>query len=334
MPMARSLLSALFVAATAAILLADSPPPIPIDSLPKDLPIDTAPLGLDAPRKSKDNVATPDRVALGRKLFFDPILSENNTVACASCHQPNHGFASPDGPPRGIHGRVLSRKAPTLFNRDYGRAFFWDGRTATLEEQALIPIANPDEMGSSVPSALKRIEANADYKSKFTSAFDDGLNAQNLGKAIAAFERVLRRGDRGVDRFRGNGNRAAMTTEERHGLWLFESKANCWRCHVGANFSDEKFHNTGVSWGKEPLDLGRFSVTKSEADRGRFKTPTLRGVSLTASYMHDGSLRSLDEVVEFYNRGGRANANLDRLIQPLNLTKDEINDLVVFLKSL
>jgi cytochrome c peroxidase len=320
--------------ALAAVVLADGQPSIPADSLPKELVIDSAPLGLDAPRKPKDNPPTAKRVALGRQLFFDPILSENNSIACASCHQPSHGFTSPDGRPRGIRGQTLSRKAPTLFNRDYGEAFFWDGRAESLEKQALAPIANPDEMGSSVDDALKRLNGNADYKAKFTAAFDDGLTASNLGKAIAAFERVLRRGDSSVDRFRDNGRRDEMTTEVRHGLWLYESKGRCWRCHSGSNFSDERFHNTGVSWGKEPLDLGRYAVTKSDADRGRFKTPTLRGVSLSASYMHDGSLKSLQDVVEFYNRGGNANPNLDPLIQPLNLTKDELADLVAFLKSL
>jgi cytochrome c peroxidase len=273
-------------------------------------------------------------VTLGRKLFFDPILSENNTIACASCHQPDHGFSSPGGPPRGIRGQTLSRKAPTLLNRDYGAAFFWDGRAKSLEEQALIPIANPEEMGSSVAAALKRLEANADYKAKFAAAFADGLTEKNLANAVAAFERQLRRGDSVVDRFHKNGERAAMTTEVRHGLWIYESKGHCWRCHVGSNYSDEKFHNTGVSWGKEPLDLGRFAITKDDADRGRFKTPTLRGVALTAPYMHDGSLKTLEEVVEFYSRGGRANPNLDPIMQPLNLTKDEIDDLVTFLKSL
>jgi cytochrome c peroxidase len=189
-------------------------------------------------------------------------------------------------------------------------------------------------MGTSVASAVHRLENNTDYKSRFAAAFDDGLNQKNLGKALAAFERQLRRGDRGVDRFRKNGNRDAMTTAERHGLWLYESKGRCWHCHSGPNFSDEKFHNTGVSWGSEPLDLGRYAVTKNDADRGRFKTPTLRGVGLTAHYMHDGSLKSLDEVLEFYNRGGRANPYLDPIIQPLNLTKDEIEDLIIFLKSL
>jgi cytochrome c peroxidase len=314
--------------------LADAPFPTPVDSLPKDLPVGAIPLGLDPTPAAKENAATPERVALGRKLFFDPILSENNSVSCASCHQPEHGFTSPDGRPRGIRGQLLPRKAPTLINRDYGKSFFWDGRMGALEEQALIPIANPDEMGTSVASAVRRLEANADYKSKFAAAFEDGLNEKNLGKALAAFERQLRRGDRGVDRFRKNGNRDAMTTAERHGLWLYESKGRCWQCHSGPNFSDEKFHNSGVSWGSEPLDLGRYAVTKNDADRGRFKTPTLRGVGLTAHYMHDGSLKSLDEVLEFYNRGGRPNPHLDPIIQPLNLTKDEIEDLIIFLKSL
>jgi cytochrome c peroxidase len=331
--MARSFLLALFVAATATVLFADAPMPIPADSLPKDLLAEPVPLGLNTPHKSKDNLPTPDRISLGRKLFFDPILSENNAVACASCHRPDHGFSS-DGLPRGVHGRLLSRKAPTLFNRDYGEAFFWDGRAGTLEQQALIPIANPDEMGSSVAAALKRLEATPDYKQRFATAFEDGLTEKNLAKSLAAFERLIRRGGSGVDRFHVNGDRDAMTAAERHGLWLYESKGHCWRCHSGSNYSDEKFHNTGVSWGIEPLDLGRYTVTKSDADRGRFKTPTLRGVGLTGPYMHDGSLKSLEEVVEYYSRGCRANPNLDSAIQPLNLTKDEIDDLVIFLKSL
>ncbi len=331
--MARLFLLALFLLATAVALSADAPS-VPVDSLPKELPAGAVPLGLEQAHDSKDHPSTSARVALGRKLFFDPILSENNAMACASCHHPDHGFTSPDGTPRGLRGQVLSRRAPTLFNRDYGQAFFWDGRAKSLEEQALIPIANPEEMGSSIAAALKRLEANADYKSKFAAAFDDGLTEKNLANAIAAFERQLRRGNSGLDRFRKNGERGAMTTEERHGLWLYESKGGCWRCHVGANFSDEKFHNTGVSWGKEPLDLGRFTVTHENADRGRFKTPTLRGVALTAPYMHDGSLKTLQEVVEFYSRGCRANPNLDPMIQPLNLSKDEIDDLIAFLKSL
>ena len=316
----------------AALVWAKSPPAVPPDTLPKDLPLETVPLGLDPRPASADNPLTPARVALGRKLFFDPILSHDRTVACASCHRPDHGFASPDAKPLGIGGRTGPRRAPSLLNRAYGTAFFWDGRATTLEEQALEPIANPDEMGSSVADAVARLKADAGYRELFAAAFDDGVTPANLGKAIASFERVLLRGDSPVDKFRQRGERSAMTRAELHGFWLYESKGQCWQCHGGKNFTDEGFHNTGVSWGG--TDLGRFAVTKSEADRGKYKTPTLRGVKLTAPYMHDGSLKTLEEVVEFYNRGGGANPHLDPLMKPLNLSKEELADLVAFLKSL
>src|SRR5262249_54473933 len=154
------------------------------------------------------------------------------------------------------------------------------------------------EMGSKLDDVLKRLRDDKDYLSLFDKAFDDGLNAANLGRSLASFERVLLRGDSPVDRFRAKGDRAALTETQRHGLWLYESKAHCWKCHSDANFTDERFHNTGVSWGREPIDLGRFNHTRQVEDRGKFKTPTLRGVSLTAPYMHDGSLATLEDVVD------------------------------------
>ena len=316
----------------AAVLWADAPPPVPADTLPKELSCDKVPLGLPPRPASKDNPVTQARVALGRKLFFDPILSADKTVACASCHRPDHGFASPDARPRGVGGRTGSRRAPSLFNRAYGTAFFWDGRAGTLEEQALKPIEDPDEMASSVPEAVRRLTADPGYRDQFAAAFDDGVTAANLAKALASFERVLLRGDSPVDRFRQKGERSALTAAELHGLWLYESKGMCWQCHSGKNFTDETFHNTGVTWGG--ADLGRFRVTKADADRGKYKTPSLRGVKLTAPYMHDGSLKTLDEVVEFYNKGGGPNPHLDALMKPLNLSKEELADLVAFLKCL
>jgi cytochrome c peroxidase len=305
---------------------------VPADTLPETLPLDHIPLGLGPRPAAADHALTPARVALGRRLFFDPVLSADRSVACATCHRPDHGFASPDGRPRGVGGREVPRRAPTLFNRAYGTSFFWDGRAASLEEQALEPIANPNEMASSVAEAVSRLKADAGYKERFASAFGDGVTAANLGKALASFERVLLRGDSPIDRFRQKGDRTAPTTAELQGLWLYESKGQCWRCHSGPNFSDEGYHNTGVSWGKD--DLGRFAVTKQDADRGRYKTPTLRGVKLTAPYMHDGSLKSLEEVVEFYNRGAGPNPHLDPAVRPLELSKDEVADLVAFLKAL
>jgi cytochrome c peroxidase len=219
-------------------------------------------------------------------------------------------------------------------NRAYGSSFFWDGREDTLEAQALRPIENPTEMGSSVADVVKRLQESKDYKARFADAFPDGVTASNLGKALASFERLLLRGDSRVDRFRKKGEHDALTPEERRGLWLYESKARCWRCHVGANFTDEGFHNTGIGWAAEPADLGRYAVTKKDDDKGKFKTPTLRGASLTAPYMHDGSLVTLEDVVEYYNKGGIANPNLDAILEPLHLSKDEVRDLVAFLKAL
>jgi cytochrome c peroxidase len=326
------LLSSLFAALIAAVLCAKSPAPVPSDSLPENLDLESIPLGLEPRPESKDNPLTATRVALGRQLFFDPIFSRDRTVACASCHRPDHGFSSPDAKPIGIGGKEAARRAPTLFNRAYGSVFFWDGRTRSLEVQALEPIANPLEMGFSVEEAVGRLKADANYKDRFAAAFDDGVTAANLAKAIASFERVLLRGDSPVDRFRQKGDREAMTTAERHGLWLYESKGQCWRCHLGKNFTDESFHNTGVGWGGE--DIGRIAVTKNAEDRGKYKTPTLRGVKLTGPYMHDGSLKTLEDVLEFYNRGGNVNPNLDPAIRRLDLTKEELADLVAFLKAL
>jgi cytochrome c peroxidase len=328
-----ALLAALVVLGT-SVLAADAPPDLPRDTLPAKLALDEVPLGLDRRPATKENPLTEQRVRLGRRLFFDPILSADRTVACASCHQPDHGFAGSEARPRGIRGQRVARRAPSLFNRAYGVSFFWDGRESTLEGQALRPIEDATEMGSTLPAVLDRLQADTTYKAQFEAAFADGVTAANLGQALASFERVLLRGDSPIDRFRRHGDTEALTPRERQGLWLYESKGRCWRCHSGANFTDEAYHNTGVSWGEVPEDLGRFAITKKEEDRGRFKTPTLRGVPLTGPYMHDGSLKSLEEVVEFYNRGGGANPNLDPVLTRLNLSKDEVCDLVAFLKAL
>jgi len=313
-------------------------PVLPKDMLPAELSLVHLPAGLNArPRIPEDSPLTTERVALGRSLFFDPILSENNMVACASCHQPRHGFATPDAAAIGIRGQVGQRNAPSLLNRAYGTRFFWDGRAGSLEEQALKPIANRKELGSSVAAVIKKLRGSAEYVEKFQQAFAEGgvkvVNEKNLGKALASFERTLLLGDSPIDQFRAS-NASALSDAERQGLWLYESRGRCWRCHRGHNFSDESFHNTGVRWKKRPVDLGRFDVTGQEVDVGKFKTPTLRGVSLTAPYMHDGSAKTLRDVVQFYNRGGVKNPNLDPIIQPLGLSDADVDHLVAFLEAL
>lgn len=307
---------------------------LPKDDLPQLLELERVPLGLEVERPVPlDSPLDRKRVDLGRKLFFDPILSEDQTVSCASCHQPELGFASSDPTSTGIHGKQGRRNAPSILNTAYRTSVFWDGRTKTLEEQALEPIQNPLEMGSDLEKIIARLKITPEYKQAFQEAFNHEPTAESLGKALASFQRVLLSGDHGVDRFRA-GEFKALTTEERNGMWIFESKGGCWRCHSGANLTDEGFHNTGVSWGKQPLDLGRFEVTDIEYHRGQFKTPSLRSVALTAPYMHDGSIKTLREVVDFYNEGGVKNPQLDNTINPLNLTERELEFLTAFLESL
>jgi cytochrome c peroxidase len=300
--------------------------------LPASLDVDKLPRGLDGPRAMPpDNPLTSARVELGRKLFFDPLLSRDRTVACASCHDPSHGFASRDPVAIGIEGKQGRRNAPTILNRAFAASLFWDGRQPTLEAQATKPIEDPLEMANTVEEVVRRLRAHADYPAKFRAAFGEPPNAANLAKSLAAFQRVLLLGASRVDAFRA-GEVTQLNELEKHGLWLWESKGACWKCHSGPNFTDEQFHNTGVSWGS--ADTGRDGVTRADADRGRFKTPTLRGVAWTAPYMHDGSVATLEAVVEFYNKGGRANPNLDASIKPLDLDAREVRALVAFLRAL
>lgn len=322
-----------FVAAMSAGSLGEErSPPLPSDTLVEELPLDVLPAD-DAGKQPDENRLTPERVRLGRKLFFDPILSADGTVACASCHDPAHGFASAAPRAVGIHGRTGKRNAPSILNRAASQSFFWDGRTKTLEDQALEPIANPLELGGPLEEAILRIAADETYRDAFAAAYPGGVTAPNVGRALAAFERVLVSGNSRVDRFQA-GDLAALTDNERIGLWLFESRAQCWRCHRGANYSDERFHNTGVAALQDEPDPGRHAVTHDEADRGRFKTPSLRDISRTGPYMHDGSLATLRDVVGYYNRGGTANPNLDPAIRPLALSSEQIDHLVKFLEAL
>ncbi|MFO0936776.1 MAG: cytochrome c peroxidase [Gemmataceae bacterium] len=309
-----------------------TPSPIAKDTLPTKLIRKEMPLGLKKADDPKDNPTTEEKVALGRKLFFDPILSGDKTVACATCHHPDNNFAGNEALPRGIHGTPTKRKAPTIVNRAFGTSFFWDGRATTLEEQALMPIEDPNEMGAKLPDVLKRLSDDAGYKSEFAAVFPDGVTKANLAKALAAFQRCLIRGESPVDKFMQRGERSALTQEQLHGVWLYESKGMCWKCHSGQNFTDDVARNTGVSWGKG--DLGRYGITKKDGDQGRFKTPTLRGVGVSGPYMHDSSLKTLEDVVEFYNKGGTPNPYLDSAIKPLGLTKEEKKSLVEFLKAL
>jgi cytochrome c peroxidase len=293
------------------------------------------PAGLDAYMPAPDdNRPTPDRVALGRALFFDRRLSANGSLSCAACHDPARAFT--DGRPIaiGIHRRRGRRNAPTLINRGYGTSHFWDGRAAGLEAQALEPIQNASELGADVETIVERLAQAASYRQAFQAAYGRAVSADVLAQALASYIRTIVASEAPLDQYLA-GERSAMPAVAQEGLRLFRGRGNCTACHLGPNLTDERFHNTGVAWRSGRMqDEGRAGVTGAAADRGAFKTPTLREVARTAPYMHDGSVSTLAEVVESYDRGGTPNPHLDPEIRPLRLTPPEMRALVAFLEAL
>jgi cytochrome c peroxidase len=284
----------------------------------------------------EDNPLTEEKIVLGERLFFDAALSADGKVRCASCHRPEFSFADTVPVSRGVFGRRGRRNAPALVNRAYGRAFFWDGRAATLEDQVLHPVQDSVELGQALPDLVRRLTADRSYHEDFTRAFAAGVSPGTIARALASYVRTLRSGSAPVDRWR-NGDAGALSAEARRGMALFTGRANCITCHVGPNFTDEDFHNTGVAARSSryaAFDSGRVRVTGRSEDVGAFKTPTLREVARTAPYMHDGSLATLESVVAFYDSGGVPGVHLDPEIKPLRLTIEERRALVVFLEAL
>ena len=309
-------------------------PAVVVLCLAADAPAPRAPRGLPALWWPKDNPYSAEKAELGRYLFFDRRLSADDTVSCATCHDPR--FAFTDGAPvsTGAQSRKGTRNAPTIINRAYSLAQFWDGRTASLEEQVKSPIADPLEMGTTLQTVVDRFQALPGYRVLFVSAFGDRkVTIDRVAMAIASFERTVLSGNAPYDRYL-RGDEKALTPEQVRGRSLFFDKARCARCHDGPNFTLNAYANLGVGMDQPNPDLGRYAVTHNPRDWGAFKAPTLREVEHTAPYMHDGSLKTLDDVVEFYDKGGIKNQNLDRTIKPLNLTPQEKRDLVAFLKAL
>ncbi len=335
--------------------------------------VENPPLGLPAVPIPEDNPLTEAKVQLGKKLFFDRRMSLNNTISCAMCHVPEQGFTSHEVLTAiGFEGRSVRRNAPSIYNTAYFKKLFHDGRETTLEHQVWQPMLARNEMANpSFGVVIEKLRQLEDYKGLFEAAFDgEQASLDTIPKAIASYERTLNSANSPFDRWYYADEKKAMSESAIRGFDLFSGKAQCITCHTAtkkhALFTDNSLHNTGIGWqrsmkkepetqrvqvapgryldvktsiiksvGNQPLgDLGHYEVTQDPADRWKYKTPSLRNVALTAPYMHDGSLSSLEEVVSFYNQGGFPNETQSPLISPLNLTSSEMEDLVAFLKSL
>lgn len=290
------------------------------------------PKGLKKMRIPSDNPVTKGKVELGKQLYFDKRLSSDNTVACASCHDPKQGWSNGARFATGVDGQMGGRSAPTIINTAYQYFQFWDGRAEWVEGQALGPIANPIEMNLPLDEMEKKLNKIQGYRDQFQKVFGTDVTKEGVAKAIASFERTVLSGDAPFDRFKA-GDKKALSEKAQRGRKLFFGKANCSACHSGPNFSDGAFHNIGVGMDAKEPDVGRFAVTKLAGDRGSFRTSTLREIARTAPYMHDGSLATLEAVVDFYDKGGVNNPQLDEEIFALELTKQQKADLVQFLKE-
>jgi cytochrome c peroxidase len=306
-----------------------------------------------------DNPMTRAKVELGKLLYFDPRLSRDGTISCATCHHPRTGWTDAAPVSTGIRGQLGGRSAPTVMNRVLGTEQFWDGRAASLEEQAVGPIGNPIEMGFTVEEAAVRLAKIPGYAERFQAVFQGPPNKERIGKAIATFERTVLVGGAPNDYFEAaesfigskpheddtaedlrersealeGWKKNPMSASAMQGRGIYFGKGKCSLCHVGPNLTDEQYHNIGVGMDRQDFDKGREVHTGLEKDRGAFRTPTLRNISDTAPYMHDGSQPNLEVVVDFYNQGGHKNPWLSPRMQPLGLSSQEKKDLVAFLRE-
>jgi cytochrome c peroxidase len=290
------------------------------------------PFGLPPLKIPADNPMTAEKVALGRQLFFDPRLSNDDTISCASCHDPKKGWSNGEQFATGVGGLKGGRSAPSIINSAYFDLQFWDGRAEHLEGQALGPIQNPIEMKMTIDDVVPKLNNISGYREQFQRVFGTDVTEQGIAKAIAAFERTVLSGNSPFDHHAA-GDKDALSAAAERGRAVFFGKAHCNACHQGPNFSDGAFHNIGVGVNAEKPDIGRQEHSKLLGDRCSFKTPSLREIARTGPYMHDGSMKTLEEVVEHYNKGGIANDQLDEEIYPLHLTDQEKADLVTFMKE-
>jgi cytochrome c peroxidase len=294
---------------------------------------DIAPLPAYVPMPAT-NLTYEQKVNLGKQLYFDGRLSKNGAISCAFCHNPGTGFADARQFSIGAFGTAGGRQSPTVYNTGFNDFQFWDGRAGSLEEQAIGPIHNPVEMAETHAAVVPKIAKVPGYQKQFQLVFGGGVSLQHIAEAIAAFERTIVSQNSPFDKY-VMGDKNAMSESAVRGMGLFKGKGRCILCHNGPNFTDNRFHNLGVPQeGMLKEDLGRFEVTRLEQDKGAFKTPTLRSITETAPYMHDGVFKTLEEVMDFLDKGGGANPHLSPLMRPLELTGEEKQDLVEFLKAL
>jgi len=301
------------------------------------------PFGLPPVPLPANNPPTSQTIALGRRLFYDPRLSKDDSLACATCHNPLFDFTDGLRLSKGVGGAIGIRNAPTIINVAYQPLQFWDGRANDLEQQAAAPIADPVEMNQPHKVSVSKLAKDPVYRRMFADAFgSEDITIGRVEKALASFERTVLTGNSPFDRFQYGGDSKALSPSQARGLSIFidPHKGNCAACHTlgpqYALFTDGKFHNIGIGVNDDGSlkDIGRYHETTVESDRGAFKTPTLRNIANTAPYMHDGSLQTLQQVVDFYAGGGNSNPYLDKEIKAVHLSGQERTDLIEFLKSL
>lgn len=296
---------------------------------------DGVPLGLPPVPVPKDNPLTPEKIALGKKLYFDKRLSKDGTISCATCHDPEMAWTEHEPTSTGIGGQVGGVNSPTVINAAYATRQFWDGRAKDLEEQALGPIENPIEMGHDLDVLVKQLQEIPEYKEGFQKVFGSEVTRDGIAKAIASFERTVLSGNSPYDQFQ-DGKTDALSEAQKRGMDLFED-LNCATCHRPPLFSNYAFYNAGIGMDKQEPDQGRKAVTGRDRDLGKFRVPMLREVASTGPYYHDGSVKTLEEAVAVMTGGGKDNPNLSTLLRTLRdekITAQDRADLVEFLKAL
>ena len=300
----------------------------------KVLALPDVPLGLPPLPVPGDNPLTAEKIALGKQLYFDKRVSKDGTLSCATCHDPNAGWAEHKKTSTGINHQVGGRNSPSVINAAYAEKQFWDGRAASLEEQAVGPVANPIEMGNTMPDVVETLAKIPAYVEQFQKVFGTGITEKGFAQAVAAFERTILSGDSPWDRYM-KGDKTALGDAQKRGWEVFEN--NCATCHAPPLFSNYRYYNAGVSADGATPDEGRFVVTKKESDHGKFRAPSLRDAANTAPYFHDGSAATLEEAVALMADGGKDNPFLAgslKAIRDAKLTPQDRQDLVEFLKAL